>query len=123
MKDIMAYFSSHPLAIMASAFAALLICYFLFKKIIKLALFLILVALALGGYYYFKDPAKAPENIGSSLREARAKSGKLLEKSKQAYDKGKDMFEKGKEMSENISKLLNKREEKQEPGSEKAPAP
>ena len=85
MHSIMDYLASRPLAVMAVAFVALLILYFIFKQLIKLALLLLLIAMAVGGYYYFKDPAKAPENIRQTLRETREKSAQLLEKGQQTY--------------------------------------
>ena len=114
MKSCFDYVASHPTAAIAMAFIALLIIYFLFKQLIKLALFFILIALAIGGYYYFKDPQKMPENIRQTIRDTREKSGKLLDAGKHAYDKSKDIYEKGKELTKGASEFLMKKEEKQE---------
>jgi ABC-type bacteriocin/lantibiotic exporter with double-glycine peptidase domain len=112
MKSILEYISSHPLAVMAAAFFALLTVYFIFKQLIKLALFIALIALAVGGYYYFKDPQKMPENIRQTIKDARDKSDKLVEKSKQAYKKTKDIYEKSKELTKEAGDFLQKKEEK-----------
>lgn len=100
MQGIIDYVSSHPLAIMAIAFLFLLVIYFVFKQLIKLALFLVLIALIVGGYYYFKDPEKMPENLRQTIRETRDKSEKMLETGKQTYDKTKDFYEKSKDFYE-----------------------
>ncbi len=115
MHGISDYISSHPLAVMAGAFVALLLLYFLFKQLIKLALVLILISLAVGGYYYFKDPQKAPENMLQTLRDTRIKAGKALETGKQAYQQGKVMYEKGKELTKEAGDLLKKNEGKEKP--------
>jgi hypothetical protein len=114
----MEYISSHPMAIMAVAFAALLIVYFLFKQLIKLALFFLLIALAIGGYYYFKDPQKMPENLLKTIRDTRTKSEKIVETSKQVYQKSKDIYEKSKGMTKEANDFFTKKEEKAEKGQQ-----
>ena len=114
MHSISDYISSHPLAVLAAAFIILFLFYILFKQLIKLALVLILIALAVGGYYYFKDPGKAPENMLQTFRDTRVKAGKVLETGKQAYRKGKEIYEKGKELSKETGDFLKKHEGKEE---------
>ncbi len=112
MKSILDYISSHPMAVMGIAFLALLVVYFIFKQLLKLALVFLLIALGVGGYYYFKDPEKMPENMIKTFRETREKSGKLWDTGKKAYEKSKGIYEKGKEFSKEASELLKKKEEK-----------
>jgi len=116
MKSILEYISSHPLAVMAVAFFALLAVYFIFKQLIKLALLIALIALAVGGYYYFKDPQKMPENIRQTIRDTRTKSEKIVETGKQVYQKSKDIYEKSKGMTKEASDFFTKKEEKAEKG-------
>jgi hypothetical protein len=116
MKGVMDYILSHQFAAMVMAFAALLIVYFLLKNLLKIALVIMLIAIAVGGYYYFKDPAKMPENIRQTILDTREKSGKVLEKGKQAYRKTKDLVEKGQVLSREAEELFKKKEEK--PGKE-----
>ena len=114
MISILDYLSSHPLAVMAVAFVILLIVYFIFKQLIKLALLLILVALAVGGYYYFKDPHKAPENILQTIKDTRTKSEKLVETGRKAYQKTKDVYKKSEELSKEAKEFITKKGEKKE---------
>lgn len=115
MKEILAYIVNNPLAVMMTAFAALILCYLLIKKIVKLGLFMILIALAVGGYYYFKAPEQKPKSLQQTLQEARDKSAKLLARSKQTYRKGKELIEKSKDLTKNASEFFKKREIEQDP--------
>ena len=116
MHSIMDYTASHQLTVMIAAFVALLILYFIFKQLIKLALLLLLIAMAVGGYYYFKDPVKAPENIRQTLRETRDKSTQLYKTGQNVYQKGKNLIDKSKEMTDKAADFLKKTDEKPEPG-------
>ena len=115
MHSFMDYLASRPLAVMAVAFVALFILYFIFKQLIKLALLLLLIAMAVGGYYYFKDPAKAPENIRQTLKDTRDKSTQLFKTGQHVYQKGKNLIDKSKEMTNKAADFLKKTDEKPEP--------
>jgi uncharacterized protein HemX len=115
MKETLAHIATHPWAVMMAAFATLFLCYFMFKKIVKLGLFLILLALAIGGYYYFKAPDQTPQNFRQTLQETRNKSAKLLETGKHAYSKGKELFEKSKKLKQDATELFKSKESEQEP--------
>ena len=97
------YLSTHPLAVMAVTFLVFFIAYFLFKKLIKLALLSLLVLLAIGGYFYLKDPHKKVfENMSQTVRKAKSETGKVVEKGKYVYQKGKDTYEKGKKLTRDL---------------------
>jgi predicted transglutaminase-like protease len=112
MNSIMDYFSSHPLAVIAAAFVVLFFVYFIFKQFIKLALLITLVALAIGGYYYFNDHRKTPEDIHKTITEVRTQAGKVVETGKKIYRKSKDFYEKGKELTKEAKEFIQKKEEK-----------
>ena len=114
MKEFLAYIAHHPWAIIMTAFAALFLCYFMIKQIVKLGLLLLLIALAIAGYYYFKAPPQAPQNFRQTIQEARDKSAKLLETGKRTYRKGKELYEKGKELTQDATDRSKKGEEKGE---------
>ena len=100
------YLSTHPLAVMAVTFLVFFIAYFLFKKLIKLALLSFLVLLAITGYLYFKDPHKGVfENMSQTVRKVKSETDKVVEKGKHVYQKGKDTYEKGKDTYEKGKKL------------------
>lgn len=117
MEGIVRAVTEHPLAAMAVCFAVLLIVYFLFKRLIKLALILIIVAVAIGGYLYFQYPESRPANLKDAVEKVRTGAGKAVDQGKEAYekgkewvnkgiDKGKDAVEKGKDAAGDIGKLL-----------------
>jgi hypothetical protein len=89
--------SAHPLIVIVIAAIGLLIVYFLFKQLLKLALLFLLVFLAVGGYFYIKDPEKMPQNMMEALEKARIETGKAVETGKTAYEKGKAIAEVGRE--------------------------
>lgn len=117
MEGIVRAMTEHPLVAMAVCFAVLLIVYFLFKRLIKLALILIIVAVAIGGYLYFQYPKSRPANLKDTVEKVRTGAGKAVDQGKEAYekgkewvnkgiDKGKDAVEKGKDAAGDIGKLL-----------------
>ena len=96
MEGIVRAATEHPLAAMAVCFAVLLILYFLIKSLIKLALILIIVAVAIGGYLYFQHPESRPANLKDAVEKARTGAGKAVDRGEEAYEKGKELLGKGK---------------------------
>ena len=107
MEGIVRAVTEHPLAAMAAGFAVLLIAYFLFKSLIKLALILIIVAVAIGGYLYFQHPESRPANLKDAVEKARTGAGKAVDQGKEAYEKGKELVDKGKEAYEKVRELVD----------------
>ncbi|MBI4632810.1 MAG: hypothetical protein HY742_02820 [Deltaproteobacteria bacterium] len=108
MDSIQQYFSIHPLAIMVLVFVGLLLVYFIFKQLIKMAIVLIVLLLALAGYFYFKSPGNVWENMKGTLQKAKTEAGGVVEKGKAAYTAGKNLYEKGKTVPGDIKKFLDK---------------
>lgn len=109
MDKFIHYLSTHHFVVMAVTFLGFFVAYFIFKKLVKLALFFLLVLLALGGYFYFKDPhKKVTENVFETVHKAGSETGKVVEKGKQAYRKGKDIYEKGKKLGKDLHLLPEK---------------
>jgi hypothetical protein len=98
--------SAHPMIIIGVIFIGLLVVYFLFKHLLKLALLFLLFLLAVGGYFYFKDPEKMPRNMMETLEKAKTGTGKAIETGKEAYSKGRAIAEKGKKLTEGMDNLL-----------------
>jgi len=117
MEGIVRAVTEHPLAAMAVCFAVLLIVYFLFKRLIKLALILIIVAVAIGGYLYFQHPESRPANLKDAVEKARIGVGKAVDQGKELLDKGKEAYEKGKEF---VDKGIDKGKEAVEKGKDAA---
>jgi hypothetical protein len=117
MEEIVRSVTEHPLVAMAVCFAALLLVYFLFKSLIKLALILILVAVVIGGYFYFQHPESRPANLKDAVEKARVGAGKAVDQGKDAYEKGKEWVDKGKTV---LDKGIDKGKDAIEKGKETA---
>ena len=102
MDHFMQNLSSHPATVFLALFVGVLIVYFLFKQLLKVALVFILILLAIGGYLYLKDPQKMPRNMTETLKKA----GTAVDQGKQVYAKGKAMAQKGKKLTEDMDNLL-----------------
>jgi hypothetical protein len=98
MQEVVSSLSEHPLAAIAGCFAVLLILYFIFKRLIKLVLIMIIVALAIGGYYYLRQPDGKPVDLKEVMEKARIGTDRAIEKGKEAVEKGREMVGKGKEV-------------------------
>jgi len=106
VDNLLQNLSAHPMIIIAVILIGLLIVYFLFKQLLKLALLFLLIFIAVGGYFYFKDPRKMPQNMMETLEKAKTETGKAVEKGKEVYSKGKAIAEKGKKVVEGMDNLL-----------------
>ena len=100
MHDIVRALSDHPLVAMTLCFVLLLVFYFICKKLIKLALVVLIVALAIGGYFYFQYPDQRPADVSEALEKARVGTGRAVEKGKEVVEKGGELVGKGKEAVE-----------------------
>ncbi|MFH1079946.1 MAG: hypothetical protein V1766_06755 [Pseudomonadota bacterium] len=117
MDNLIQNLSAHPVVIIAVIFVGLLIVYFLFKQLLKLALLFLLILLAVSGYMYFKDPRKMPQNMMETLERTKTETGKAIEKGKEAYSKGKAIAEKGKKLAEGMDNLLIGKDKKTDQGN------
>jgi hypothetical protein len=119
MHDIARALSEHPLAAMTVCFVLLLVLYFICKKLIKLALVVLIVALAVAGYCYFQYPDQRPADVTEALEKAREGTGRTVEKGKEFVDKGrefishgKDAVDKGREIAETGKSFLDRAAER-----------
>ena len=64
MDAIIDYFSAHPAVLVIIVISIIiLILHFIFKNLIRIALIMLFILLAVLGSYYFKDPDKMPEKV------------------------------------------------------------
>ncbi|MHB8908170.1 MAG: hypothetical protein ACYDAA_04745 [Syntrophales bacterium] len=119
MQAFVRILSEDPLVAIAVCFVALLILYFLFKSLIKLALIVIIIVVAIGGYSYFREPRSKPANLKEALEKARIETGRAIEKGKEAVEKGREMVGKGKEAIEKGRKMVDKGKAALDAGIEK----
>ena len=97
MHDIVRAVSDHPLAAITACFILLLVFYFICKRLIKLALVVFIVALAVGGYYYFQYPDQRPADVTEAMEKAREGTSRVVEKGKEVAEKGREVVDKSKE--------------------------
>ena len=108
MEQVFHYLST-PVGILVAIFGALLILYFMLKKLVKLALLVVLVLFGLAGYYYFQDPATMPQKMKQTLQGAKTKTEHAVEKGKGAYRTGREIYGKGKELSQTSTNSRGRR--------------
>lgn len=108
MQEIVRIVSENPLTAMGVAFAVLLILYFSLMKLVKFALIPLIVAVAIGGYFYFKYPEDRPADLGEAVEKALTETGRALEKGKEAVDVGREMVDKGKKALEKGKEIVDK---------------
>ncbi|HEX7534539.1 MAG TPA: hypothetical protein VF343_04715 [Syntrophales bacterium] len=97
MDGIIDYFTAHQLTAGACIFVAILIIYFLFKKLIKVALLLILIIIMLTGYAYFKESDRMPKSIHEALHKAKEQTRTVVEKGRGMYESVMSIFDKRRE--------------------------
>ena len=114
MDSFLNNLSSYQPSLIVIIVIALFIVYFLFKKLVKMALIFTLILLAVGGYFYMKDPKKMAESIKQTVEKVKVDPAKLMEKGKNAYRDGKDLFERGKNLPGQIDRLITGKEKKEE---------
>jgi ABC-type bacteriocin/lantibiotic exporter with double-glycine peptidase domain len=107
MDNIIEYVTTHQFTVGVVVFVAILLIYVMFKKLLKLALLLLLMFLAMCGYIYFKDPQKMSKNVVKETFE-KAKQGttQVVEKGKDVYGKGKAVAEKGVVFSKDLKEFM-----------------
>jgi len=121
MNSIIDYFTAHQITAGVCIFVAILIIYFLFKKVIKLALLFILVIIMLTGYAYFKESNKMPRSIQGVLLKAKEQTRMVVEKGRGVYDDVMSIFDKRrKPVTDYIDKVM---EQDKEAAKKKKPSP
>jgi hypothetical protein len=121
MNSIIDYFTAHQFTAGVCIFVASLIIYFLFKKLIKLALLLILVIIILTGYAYFKESNRMPKSIHEALQKAKEETLMAVEKGRGVYDRVMSILDKRrKPVTDYIDKIT---EQDKEAYKKKKPSP
>jgi hypothetical protein len=108
MQEIVKIASEYPLVAIGIALVVLVIFIPIFKKLVKIALILLLVAIAIGGYFYVQYPEKRPANFGEAIDKARNEAGRVLDKGKETIEKGKELMDKGIEVYDKGKAVLEK---------------
>ena len=108
METIWSFIHSHQFAVIAVITVALIIIYFLFKNLIKLALLFLLILILTGSYFYFTAPQKSPADLTRAIKKTQKQAGQVIDTGKIAYDKGKEIIGKGVEITDTVSRVIIK---------------
>ena len=119
MQEIVRIMSEYPLAAIGVVFVVVVIFFFSLMKLFKIALILLLVAFAVGGYFYLQYPDDRPANLSEAIEKARTETGRALEKGKETIAKGRELIDKGKEVYEKGKEIVDKGKETLEKGIDK----
>ncbi len=102
MEGITHYLSAHPVALMALIFVCLILLYFLFKQLLKLALVVALVLLFMAGYFYFQGT----KDVQALIHKTSQQASEVIDTSKKVYEKGKGVYQKGREITDGIGRAV-----------------
>lgn len=108
MDTFFNYVSTHPIAAILLGALVLLVAYFVLKKLLKLALIVGLILVAIGGYYYYKAPEEFSENLKSTVGEVKDHAEKVVKGGKAILEKGKDLVEDLEEKLKEGKKIVGK---------------
>lgn len=107
MREMMRMIGENPLAAVGVAFAVLLVLYFFLRTLVKIALVLLIIGVAVGGYFYFQYPEQRPASLGEAVEKTLSETGRTLEKGKEALDKGRAVIGKGKDYVEKGKEIID----------------
>ncbi|NPU85798.1 MAG: hypothetical protein HPY65_15080 [Syntrophaceae bacterium] len=111
MEGISHYLSTHPIALMALILVCLILLYFLFKQLLKVALVVVLVLLVMAGYFYLQGT----KDLHGLIQKTKLQAAEAFDTSKKVYEKGKDVYRKGKEVTEGVGRAFNSDGKETEP--------
>ncbi|KQC09413.1 MAG: hypothetical protein APR62_02470 [Smithella sp. SDB] len=113
MDAVTGYISAHPgVLVVIVVFIIMLMLHFIFKSFIKLALILLIILLALSGYYYLQDPDKMPEKINQSINMLKSGMSEIVNKSKGFFKDSKELYKESKEVPGDFNRMLKESEQK-----------
>lgn len=93
MDDLIAYLSAHPVALVVLAAIALVLIYFVIRKMVQFILVTILVLLVIGivvgyGYYHYSgEPEKFPESVRAVVDTIGNQHERIIEAGKDVVEK------------------------------------
>ena len=120
MDGIIDYIRAHQFTAGLCIFAAIVIMFFLFKRLIKIFVLLILCIIVFAGYVYFKESGKMPKSISDALQKAKTETRNIVEKGRGVYETGKSVFDQRKPVTDFIDKIT---EQDKEAWKKKKPSP
>jgi hypothetical protein len=119
MDGIIRIASEHTFIAMAAGFAFLITVYFLFKSLVKIALLVLIIVIAIGGYTYFQRPGACPSSVGEAVSRVKTDAAKALETGRNVVKKGKDLADQGRNVYEKGKEVVKDGREMADKGAEK----
>jgi hypothetical protein len=121
MDAITGYVASHPTILkMMVIFVLIIIAYFIFKQFFRLSLILLLIILAVVGYFYVQNPQKTSERVKKTIDTVTSGTTNVVEKSKSFYKDSKRLINKSAELPGDVNKLMEgseKKDDKEDKGN------
>lgn len=113
MDVITGYLTANPALFKTIViFVLIVIAYFIFKQFLKLSLVLLLIVLAVAGYYYFQDPKKMSAKFKESIDTVQSGSDQVIKKSKSIYNDSQELIDQTKKVPEDVNKFFKGSEDK-----------
>ena len=106
MEAVTHYLSGHPVAIVLLIAVCIIILYFIFKQLVKMAILFALILMAMAGYFYFKGT----KSVREAYEKTKVQTQEVVETGKGVYQKGKDIYEKGKKITGSSEREGDKKE-------------
>lgn len=111
MEEIINFILQNQFTAAVAAFLGILFLYFTFKKLIKFALLMAILLIAMVGYMYFKDHQTAPKDVKEMMQTVKEKTEKIVDKGKDVYDTGKSIVEKGQKITREAEKMIGEKKQ------------
>ena len=93
MEWIVRVMTEHPLVAATFCFAVMLILYFLLKSLIRLTLILVMVSMAIAGYFYLRYPEYRLADLKDAVQKAQTAAFKAVDWGKNVYERGKERLD------------------------------
>jgi len=108
MEAIAAFFAENPavFTLLALIFVIVML-YFIFSKLIKLAVILMFVLLLVVGFQLVKDPGGMPEKIKKTVATFKSGGEQIKDKISSFWRDSKSIADKAKTMPKDVNKLLD----------------
>ena len=108
MDVILDYISAHQVIfVIGASLIVILILNFTFKSLAKLFWIVLIILLAVFGYYYYKDKNSTTDKTSQSTEIMQSVIDDLKAKSKSIWEDMKDLYRKSKAAPKEVNKLLD----------------
>lgn len=108
MEAIVNYFTANPAAFtLLAVILVITVLYFIFSKLIKIAIVLIFIILLVVGVQLFQSPADMPGKIKKTIATFKTGGEQIKDKFSSLWQDSKDIADKAKTIPKDVNKLLD----------------